>query len=77
MTSRKADFLETALPLSWVNRAYSPDFIASITPARASVLLPGHLIGFGTEDFEGREKQMAFYVICDTVLTTAGTPSNP
>jgi hypothetical protein len=41
------------------------------------VLLPGHLIGFGTEDFEGREKQMAFYVICDTVLTTAGTPSNP
>ena len=31
----------------------------------ASVLLPGHLIGFGTEDFEGREKQMVFYVISD------------
>jgi hypothetical protein len=29
------------------------------------VLLPGHLIGFGTEDFRGREKQMAFYVISD------------
>ncbi len=29
------------------------------------MLLPRHLIGSGTEDFEGREKQMAFYVICD------------
>jgi hypothetical protein len=29
------------------------------------VLLPRHLIGSGTEDFAGREKQKAFYVTCD------------
>jgi len=31
----------------------------------AGVLLPGPLIGSGTEDFKGREKQMVFYDICD------------
>jgi hypothetical protein len=41
------------------------------------VLLPEHLIGFGTEDFEGRENQMAFYVISDAVPTTVGAPSTP